>query len=144
MRELAWQTDQSGLLRGAPVHDGRLVALAYSPGALRVDVQNLSGETLRFDLSGVQELTITELWNGATVSDIYAWKMGAVREATWEMPDSGWGALFRNRVLAAHAGVVAQRIQARQPEPWLFQVECSYGGLIAAVCATIRVFDLSA
>jgi hypothetical protein len=59
------------------------------------------------------------------------------------MPDSGWGALFRNRVSAAHAGIMAQRIQARQPEPWLFQVECSYGGSIVAVCATIRVFDLS-
>jgi hypothetical protein len=61
MRELAWQPDQSGLLLGAPVHDGRLVALAYSPVSLRLDVQNLSGETQRFDLSGVQELTVAEL-----------------------------------------------------------------------------------
>jgi hypothetical protein len=30
------------------------------------------------------------------------------------MPDSGWGALFRNRVSAAHAGVLAQRILARR------------------------------
>jgi hypothetical protein len=109
-----------------------------------LDLQHLSDEIVRFDLSGVQELTIAELWNGAIVSGIYAWQVSAVPEATWGMPDSGWGALFRNRVSAAHAGVLVQRIQARQPEPWLFQVECSYGGLIATVCATIRAFNLSA
>jgi hypothetical protein len=142
LRPITWQTDPTGLLRGVSVHDGHLTGLLYSPRRLRVAVLNIAGETIQFELSGVQELTIGELWNGAIVGSIYAWKASDVPDTSWGTPDSGWGALFRNRVAAVDAGLMVRRIRGRAPEPWLVQLECSYGGFIAALCEALQVFQV--
>jgi hypothetical protein len=141
MNEIEWHTEESGRLIGGRIHDSTLLTFAVvSQGDLRLEVKRSAG-LARLDFVRAREFTVAELWDGAILSDVFAWKAGSVPEATWAVSDGGWRALFGERMSLAHAGLAAQRIASRQPEPWLIQVFCSYGGSIAAVCDAIRIFE---
>jgi hypothetical protein len=140
--EIAWRTDENGMMLGLRVHDGHLLKLVASNACLEFVMRGVSNETFTVELSDLGEFIVRELWNGAIVSEFWVWNVRSVPEATWQIPDSAWNALFSNRVRALDARrKEAEKIALAKPEAFLVQLACSYGGDVAAVCGRIRVFE---
>jgi hypothetical protein len=130
------------MLLGAPVHDGHLIRLLVSDDLLEFGIRNLSGDLFTFELSGVGEFTILELWNRAIVSEFWVWKVGSVPDVCWSIPDSAWNILFSNKLTMLDAKrQAAKKIALARPESFLVQLACSYGGAAAAVCDRIAIFE---
>lgn len=96
--EIAWRTDENGMLVGARAHDSTLVKFVVSEASLEFEMRRLSGDIVGVELFGVREFSIAELWNGAIVSEFWAWNVRSVPEASWSTPDSAWNILFSNRL----------------------------------------------
>ena len=75
----------------------------------------------------------------AVLSDVYVWHARSVPDGMWQVPDGGWNALLRTRTDGTTVANVARCIAARQPEPLLVVVDCSYGGQFAAVCERLQI-----
>jgi hypothetical protein len=142
MKQITWRTDEHGRILGPAVHDGTFRAIHIEDASrLRLDILRAPGDVVSVQLFGLSEYNIVELWNGAIVSELFAWKAGSVPETSWVSQDSAWNVLFRDRFAPHDVRRAAQEIAARRPEPWLFQLACSYGGVTSAVCQDIKVFD---
>lgn len=140
MREIKWSTQADGSLIGPAIHDGVIVGLELiQDQRLCLHVKNLLNVVVRLELLGIREFTLVELWNSAIVSDMYVWQARSVPDVMWQVPDGGWNALLRTRTDATNVAGVAGRIAARQPEPLLVLIDCSYGGQLAAVCKRLTI-----
>jgi hypothetical protein len=140
---IPWNTDQFGRILGPRFHDGRLTGLQFSDGhALNLQIRNSSGEAVKIELLDITDINIAQLCNGAIISDVYLWKVDSVPEA-WSVPDSAWNMLFAERYGSAGAKEKASKIARDKPESMLVQVECSYGGAIAAICSNVGIFKES-
>ena len=139
--EIAWRADENGMLLGPAVHDSRLIKLLVSEESLEFGMRRLSGDVVTVELRGVQDFTMREMWNGAIVSEFWAWKVDSVPEALWGIPDSAWNVFFSNRMGIEDAKRAAARIARARPESYLVQLACSYGGAVVAVCDRIAVFE---
>jgi hypothetical protein len=140
--EIAWRADENGMLLGARVHDSHLIKLVVSDAGLEFGMRRISGDIVTVELSGLAELTVRELWNGAIVSEFWIWNVGSVPEACWSIPDSGWNVIFSKRLKMEDAKREAAKIALARPESFLVHLACSYGGAVAAVCDRIGVFEM--
>jgi hypothetical protein len=138
--EIAWRTDENGMLLGDRAHDSSLIKFVVSETSLEFGMRRLSGDLVTVELYGVGEFSVVELWKGAIVSEFWVWKVGLVPEASWSIPDSAWNILFSNRLRDAKRE--AAKIALARPESFLVQLACSYGGAVAAVCDRIGVFEM--
>jgi hypothetical protein len=95
----------------------------------------------QFIFSGLSKINVVELWNCPIVFDISIWKINAVPESRWNVPDRGWRLLFHNQVSAIDEakGFASKTIQ-RNPDALLVEVNSSYGGSMAFICDAIEVF----
>jgi hypothetical protein len=141
--EIAWQTDENGMLLGVRAHDSTLVKFVVSEAKLEFGMRRLSGDIVGVELSGVREFSVVELWNGAIVSEFWVWNVHSVPETSWSTPDSAWNVLFSNRMSVSDAKREAAKIALARPKAFLVQLACSYGGAVAAVCDRIGVFEIS-
>jgi hypothetical protein len=141
--QLALRSDEYGRVYGAQIHDSRLEEFSFSDGGdtLCIWIRGASGKRTNVQLTGIVQLTVADLWNGAILSDIYVWKVSAVPNACWEIPDSAWNVLFAKRATREDAPKLAQRITNEHPGAYLVQFECSYGGAIASVCDRIDLYE---
>jgi len=139
----ALRTDQYGRVSGFHIHDSQMEEFAFSDrgATLNVRLRATSGKPITVLLKGVVEFTAAELWNGAILSDLYVWKVSAVPEASWEIPDSAWNILFAHRATKEDSPNLARKIVREHPEAQLVQFECSYGGAIAAVCDQVDLYE---
>ncbi len=140
---ITWHRDEFGRALVGGIHDGRIVALHFvERQSLSISIAGNADQRIRAQLSGVREMNICELWNGAIVSALYVW---GVRD----LPDSlsqggvsgGWGLLFADRFTEREAKEAAARIALKYPKAQFVQVDCSYGGKLAAVCDDIMFFE---
>jgi hypothetical protein len=140
--EIAWRTDEHGMLLGARVHDASLVKLMITEESLEFGIRRLSGDFVTVELAGLGQFTVQGLWNGAIISEFWVWKVGSVPERSWSIPDGPWNALFStNRSKPSDARREAAKIAETRPDSFLVQLACSYGGELAAICDHIRVFE---
>lgn len=140
MTQLEWRSGQHGSIIGANVHDASMLGLSYAIGShAKFSFRRLAGDVVHFVLSDLRELTVTELWDGAILSDVSAWRAGSVPDHLWQVADGGWNALLRTRSSEAGARLTAAKITARQPEPLLLLFEYTYGGQIAAICNSLQI-----
>ncbi|KFB67098.1 hypothetical protein [Candidatus Accumulibacter vicinus] len=141
--QLELHSDEYGRIYGAQIHDSRLEEFAFSDSrdALCIRLRGVTGKRTKVQLRGIVQLTVADLWNGAILSDIYVWKVSAVPDASWEIPDSAWNVLFTERATKEDALRLAKQIANEHPDAYLAQFECSYGGAIACVCDQIELYD---
>jgi hypothetical protein len=141
-KEVVWKADEFGRALVAGVHDGRIASFAFAERAyVHLGISPASGGLIAVELSGVGELNIRELCNGSVVSAVYVWNVRSVPRTSWAVSDGGWNLLFANRLAKADVKEAAARIGLNRPKSWLVQVECSYGGAIAAVCDHVAFFN---
>ncbi len=141
MKQIEWQTDSDGMLIGAPIHDSNVVALTITRENIAIDAQSASGRVVQLRLDGVEELRIEELWEAPIILTAFVWKVDRVPESSWQTPNGGWNALFRNKINENSFRDEAVKIVAKKPELYLFLLDFSYGGQIAATCRGLTVFD---
>jgi len=104
--------------------------------------RQLSGESALVVLNGLHEYNVVEMWDGAIVSELFVWNVGSVPDEAWNTPDSGWNALFAKRVRSPDDRRAAEKIVRANPKAFLVQLACSYGGSVAAVCESIRAYEI--
>jgi hypothetical protein len=138
--EVAWRTDENGMLLGVPMHDGSLVKFVMTKESLEFGIRALSGEFVTVELAGLGQFTLRELWDFPIVSEFWVWKVGLVPEG-WNIPDGPWNVLFANRMRTSDARREATKIAETRPDSFLVQLACSYGGEVAAICDRIRIFE---
>lgn len=138
--EIIWKNDDSGRVIGANIHDGQVVEYEFSSNKnnFHLGVRSLSGDLIRIELSGLREIRV-DLFMGPIVSDVYTWTVDAAPTHTWEIPDSAWNVLFSSQMKLENAKKAAEKIIRDNPKSILIQVECSYGGAIAAVCDQVTI-----
>ena len=142
--EIAWRTDQNGMLIGARIHDSRLVSLAIiSEVRMELKFRRLSGELVMLVLNGLHEFNVVEMWDGAIASELFVWNVGSVPDEAWNVPDSAWNVLFTKRLRPQDDRRAVKKIVEAHPDAFLVQLACSYGGNIAAVCEAIRAFEIT-
>jgi hypothetical protein len=138
--EIAWRTDERGMLLGAPMHDGTLVEFVMAKERLAFGIRALSGEFITVELAGLGQFTVRELWDFPIVSEFWVWKVGLVPES-WNIPDGPWNVLLASRMRNSDARREATKIAETRPDSFLVQLTCSYGGEAAAICDRIRVLE---
>jgi hypothetical protein len=142
--EIAWQTDQNGMLTGARIHDSRLVSLAVIDELqMELKFRRLSGDLVMVALNGLHEFNLLQIWHGAIVSEVFVWQVGSVPDAAWDVPDSAWNVLFAERLRSPDKRLAVEKIVRAHPRAFLVQLACSYGGNVAAVCESVRAFEIS-
>jgi hypothetical protein len=140
--ETPWRTDEHGMLLGISYHDSYLSKLTFSEDSgLELEMRSADGERVALELSGLRHLNIVSLWNVPIVAYIFVWKLGAVPESRWRVPDCAWNLLFADQIgLIEKRKAAAARIVQKSPDALLVDVSCSYGGSLAAVCDGIAAF----
>jgi len=142
-RTLEWKSDEFGraLIPGA--HDGRLLRYCYSEEqqSLEIKLASPTGRRVEVELQGVVEVNFRDLCNGSITSSLFLWNVRLLPEGTWSAPNSGWGLLFGSRYASADVREVAARIGLRYPKAHFVQLECSYGGALAAVCQKVALYS---
>jgi hypothetical protein len=141
--EVAWRTDEHGMLLGAPMHDGDLVHFMMTKESLKFGIRAVSGEFVTVELSGLGRFTVRELWSCPIVSEFWVWKVGSVPES-WETTDAPWNVLFSTSgdgLSVSDAKREAMKIVERGPHSFLVKLSCSYGGCVVAICDRIRIFN---
>ncbi|MGH6846355.1 MAG: hypothetical protein ACREC0_02625 [Methylocella sp.] len=136
MRAIQWRTNPDGMLAVAGVHDGHVDQLRYDETSLHLGIRQPTGARIELTLSGAQEANLT-LWNGSIVSEIYIWRVGDVPVGA--APDAGWNALFADILSEKDRLSAAEKIVNRNPNAYLFQLDCSYGGSIACIADGVSV-----
>jgi hypothetical protein len=56
--EIAWRTDEHGMLLGARVHDASLVKLMITQESLEFGIRRLSGDFVTVELAGLGQFTV--------------------------------------------------------------------------------------
>ncbi len=136
MRVIQWQTNPDGMLAVAGIHDGHVDQLRYDGTSLNVWIRQPTGARIDLVLQGTQEADL-KLWNGSIVSEIYIWRVSDVPVGA--APDAGWNALFADMLLEKDRQNAAAKIVSRNPDAYLFQLDCSYGVTMACVADSVAV-----
>ena len=140
-KEIAWNADEFGRALVPGVHDGRISTFTFADrDYLHLGIKTPQGNSIDVELSGIGEMNVRDLWNGAIVATIYAWKVRSMSRTSWDVPNSGWSLLFANRLAPSDIKEAAARIALSRPQSLLVQVECSYGGALAVVCDALSFF----
>jgi hypothetical protein len=133
---LQWRTDQHGVVMEPFVHDARLVEVTYRETTLKIGVGGQCD--IMFILEGVQETNLC-VWSGSIISDIIIRRLVGLGDGDEEGFDRLWKPLFDRQLFDRDIRSAAQRITRRNPNSFLFVLECSYGGTIACVADKIGV-----
>jgi hypothetical protein len=136
LHPLKWITNANGILAEPCVHDAHLIEVSYRKSTLKIGIE---GERdVVFTLHGVEETNLC-IWQGSIISDIIIWRLVDLLSASKEMSGSMWGALFEGRLFSHDMEREGQRIIERNPNAFIFVVECSYGGPLACIADSIAV-----
>lgn len=136
--KINWTTDSAGSVLGFSYHDAILTGLEWAESSyFRMRLSQPHGTTT-IELTDLDTLTL-QVWNGAIISDIFVWPVGAVPETVWNMGDGAWHVLLSGRVRSSDERLAAAQIIERRPTALLIHVLTSYGGTIVAVCENIDV-----
>lgn len=142
-QKIEWTTDADGQLQLGGIHDSNLLELHFKKGFLSFRIKGATESVLQFELGGLRELKLG-LWDGAIIDDLSIWKVDAVPEKLLEYGDVGWNLLFKDRISDLPRVVKqADKIIKLYPSAYLFQVECSYGENIVAICDTFSIYSES-
>jgi hypothetical protein len=137
--KLDWTTDSSGVMLGFSYHDSSLVGLEWvQTSYLRIRLLTPNGINT-VELCDLDTVSLQQVWNGAIISEIFAWPITAVPDAVWDMSDGAWHVLLSGRTKGSDERLTATQIMKRNPSAFLVQIMTSYGGTIAAVCEKINV-----
>ena len=140
--KIDWYADTSGMVVGPRVHDSGLTEFAYSAtGVLSLAMRRVSGDSVSLELLGVTELSVVELRNGAIISEIFIWNVGAIPDSAWAIPDSPWNLLFSRLLKPDEAKRAAARIIKESPNSFIVSVLSSYGGALAAICDVAAFYE---
>lgn len=94
--KVSWTTDSAGMMQGFSYHDAILTGLEFvDVSILRMRLSQPQGVTT-IELSNLDMYTLT-VWNGAIIGEIFAWPVGDVPEAVWDIKDGAWYALLSGR-----------------------------------------------
>lgn len=141
MHPIDWQISADGYVTGADVHDGRIAEFSFEERTLKVRIAGTGGGVSVFAFAGITKL-YASLIEEQIMYAIFAWKIGQTPEFSPEAEDNPW------RLLAWPApdddlpGFIATLCR-NNPESYLVQISCSYGGDVALICTEIHAFDLS-
>lgn len=136
-----WQLDPYGPITGASVHDGLIRKVSFEEGAFRVRIAGTTGVMSEFAFGGVAKFRANFI-DWPIVDGIYAWKIGQTPEFSAEADDNPWRQLAWPAPDDDLPGFVA-RLRRDNPDSYLVQISCSYGGDAALICRDIEVFDLT-
>jgi hypothetical protein len=132
--ELPYSTDKNGLITGIRYHDGKVIAFSFGEDIGSIHVRDVDGGVVEFELRGLDQWTM-EFWDWPIVNDISVWKVESVPPEL-----GGWETLLGSR--AKDIEDAAAALIRKNPEAFLFQVDCSYGGALAAVCSHVAVYKI--
>ena len=132
--ELSYSTDKNGLVTGVRYHDGKIIAYSFEEHLGSIQVRDVDGGLVQFELRGLDVWTL-EFWNWPIVNDISVWK---IAEVTRELGE--WKTLLGSRTKDIEAA--AANLIQKMPDAFLFHVDCSYGGVLAAVCDHVSVYKI--
>ena len=138
--EISWNPDQSGMIYGVRIHDARMLSHSYFEETkfLSAEFRREDGSKVLLELDGISELNLN-FWGGEIVMDMAAWAVAAAPQA-WTIPDSPWNSLYADRVHDVPKQV--QLMIDRKSGEFLFEMTCSYGGGLVAVCRQIKFFEI--
>jgi hypothetical protein len=140
-RAIAWQLQPDGFVTGASVHDEMLVKVCFEEGTFRVRIAGTTGALSEFVFGGVTKFRANFI-DWPIVDSVFAWKIGQTPEFSPLAEDNPW------RLLAWPApdddlpGFVA-KLSRDNPDSFLVQISCSYGGDAALICTDIELFDVT-
>lgn len=140
-RVIPWQLSPDGYVTGASVHDGKIAKVCFEVGAFKVRIAGTTGILSEFVFGAVTKFRANFI-DWPIVDAVFAWKIGQAPDFSPEAEDNPW------RLLAWPApdddlpGFVA-RLSRDNPESYLVQISCSYGGDAALICREIDVFDVT-
>ncbi|MCC7038074.1 MAG: hypothetical protein IT560_12325 [Alphaproteobacteria bacterium] len=138
--EILWKSDASGMILGSRVHDARMLSHSYSEEKkfFSAEFRREDGSKMLLELHDISELNI-HFWGGEIVMDMATWPVAKAPQA-WTIPDSPWNSLYVDRV--HDVPIQVQHVIDKNPENFLFEMTCSYGGGLTAVCRQIKFFEM--
>lgn len=137
--KIDWTIDSTGQMRGFSYHDGSLETLEWvKKRYIRMRIAAVDGSISVVELCDLDTVAL-QLWEGAIISDLFAWSIDAVPDVQWNTNDGAWHALLSGRTGRSDKRSAAAEIVKRKPTAFLVQVLTSYGGTMAVVCESINV-----
>ena len=141
MKELTWTADETGMVSGSYTHDGTLSKLILvNSGQLDLEIKCVSGKSVLARLSGITYLNVKELWESSILLGFFVCKISDIPDG--EYKSGFWHSLFVGRESDSNMERTAHEIKKKTPDSLLVEVECSYGGSIAVVCASLCFFEV--
>lgn len=138
-RRKNWSSDKYGRIEGVAFHDGLLAEFSLSENkTLRIQIRNSFGGITSLELTDVMECNIFVCLN-AIVADIFVWKSVDAPSPKNSAPDVGWNRLFADHLQEKDILNFVDGVIRSEPQSYLVQIDCSYGGRIAALCKNLVV-----
>ena len=128
--------NEQGVVVGLPYHDSILVGFEVGEGTASIRFRKEDVQYI-VHFSEVLDFTISDFWFGSIIANIYQWPL---LEAPWIDNDEEFGLkhLYGKRASRSDVDLICQRILQRTPQARLVQVDCSYGGVLSFICASIE------
>lgn len=141
-RIIAWQISPEGYITGGNIHDGSVESFSFEEGAaFRIAVARLGGGLTEFVFGGVSNYRVNFV-NKPILYAVFAWKIGQTPTFVPGAEDDPWR-LLSWPATGEELTAFAAKLSRENPDSYLVQVSCSYGGDAALICREIEVFDLS-
>lgn len=136
---MKWSLDKNAQVNNVPLHDSVLVETSIlNKESIELVFRNTAGHLIKVSANKIHHINF-RYWGAIILSEIFVWPVSAVPENTWEIPDSGWNALFSESFLSSEPRLEAKRIMLAHPSASLVVFGVSYGGGLAVVCENLDI-----
>jgi hypothetical protein len=141
MHPIEWRISPDGYVMGADVHDGRTIAFSFKEGTFKLEIAGTGGGVSEFVFRGVTKLH-ADLVEVQIAYAVFAWKIGQTPKFVPGAEDDPWR-LLAGPGTREDLAAFAAKLSRDNPDSYLVQISCSYGGDAVLICKDIEVFDIS-
>lgn len=142
MQVLPDNVNADGQVTNLRIHDAVLTAFSYEDGAaLTLRVRREDGTRAKIIFRGVGEVGTNYFRAPAIISDIYAWSPSQTPPTALTGTHGVWNVFFAGELSSESLERAARGVIDRNGHRYIVLVECSYGGVLAAVCDRIDLIE---
>jgi hypothetical protein len=142
MHMLPENVNAAGQVTGFRIHDAVVTAFSYEDGAeLTLRVRRVDGTRARVVFRGVGEVGTNCFRAPAIISDIFAWSPSKTPPTALTWVHGAWNVFFAGELRAESLEKAVRGIISRNKHQHVVLVECSYGGVLAAMCNDIELIE---
>lgn len=132
------KADKSGMLVGYPLHDSELISISYRDSCSHL-VFRSKDRHVAVELNGITYSGFKDFKFDAILSEIFVWQVDEVPSHIIDIEDGAWRTLFPDLSNEDALRSAVNSIRKSHNDSLLVQLNYSYGGSFAVICAEINI-----